>query len=150
MQENEGGSIAPAHPLSGTIDPVVVMPRGKEPAPGAMESHGAPRLLDRLAAALPPSVFDGQGRLRNDRESVSLAATVFGGSPIITDEDILRDMIVTGDQNGRFMNPDMEGVIFTHTAAVSSELTAAPGPSDAAKDWEEEIAELDHDMKFAG
>lgn len=149
MQEDEG-SIAPAHPLSGTIDPVVVMPKGKEPAPGAMESHGAPRLLDRLAAALPPSVFDGQGRLRNDRESVSLAATVFGGSPIITDEDILRDMTATGDQDSPFMNPDMEGVLFTDTATVTPEVTAAPGPSDAAKDWEEEIAELDHDMKFAG
>lgn len=122
------------------------MPKGKQPAPGALESQGPAKPMERYRAALPPTAFDATGKL--NEEGIALAAAM---DPIMPPQHLPPMPVVPPlDSQGRFVNPTLEGIAIAQTAASLPDPTAAPGPSGVAKDWEKEVGDLDQDIEFPG
>lgn len=126
---------------SGTVNPADVMPKGNAPAPGAIESQGPAKPMERLKAVYPLYAFDGQGAL--SEEGVKLAAAM-------SMETVDLPPWAALDEQGRFVNPTLEGIAIAETAASLPDPTAAPGASGVPKDWEEVVTDLDRDLEFAG
>ncbi|CAK1363016.1 hypothetical protein CB0940_04848 [Cercospora beticola] len=128
-----------------TVNPADVMPRGKEPAPGA----GLWQEVPGLSAAPPPSSLQPLPPLMSEQEILdSLSANLnvnmdmadVGGVPVL-DEPLF-------DEHRRFVDPGMEGLPATgQVAPLDVDATEGEtGPSGAERSWEKTVGELDEEM----
>ncbi|GIZ44169.1 hypothetical protein CKM354_000737400 [Cercospora kikuchii] len=129
-----------------TVNPADVMPRGKEPAPGA----GLWQEVPGLSAAPPPaSSLDPVPPLMSEQEILdSLSANLnvnmdmadVGGVPVL-DEPLF-------DEHGRFVDPGMEGLSGVEQVDTSNgdATEGETDPSAAERSWEKTIGELDEEM----
>lgn len=127
-----------------TVNPADVMPRGKEPAPGA----GLWQEVPGLTAPPAPSV-DSLPPLMSEQEILdSLSANLnvnmdmadVGGVPVL-DEPLF-------DEHRRFVDPGTEGLPVTgQVAPLDVPVTEGEtGPSGAERSWEKTVGELDEEM----
>lgn len=130
-----------------TINPADVMPRGKEPAPGAGVWQDVPALPPLPAQPMEP--LHPLPPLMSEQEildslsanlNVSMDMADVGRVPVL-DEPLF-------DEHGRFVDPGMERLVGTQQVApLNVDVPEGQtGASEAERSWEKTVGELDEEM----